>query len=110
MSPDNIREIAEQFGPAAVGTAASMLFTDGSWKKRLVQGAVGIPFSIYMAPSVGTMLARFGWPLEPEAVGALTACFGLAAVSYVFELWKQMHLGPLLRRWIAKWLGVKDDV
>ena len=39
---------------------------------------------------------------------ACAAVFGLAAVSYVFELWKQLQLGPMLREWIAKRLGVQN--
>lgn len=99
---------AANIGPALVGTAAYMLMTDGTWKKRLAQGVVGVPLSIYLAPSVGAWFERTGHPILPEAAGALTAVFGIAAISYVFEVWKHLHVGPLLRQWIIKRLGVED--
>lgn len=104
--PEGLREVVAQIGPAAVGTAASMLFTEGKLMKRLTQGLVGVPFSMYLAPSVGKLLDARGWALEPEAVGVLTAVFGIAIVSYVFELWRYMQIGPLLQEWLAKKLGV----
>ena len=109
-SPEDVKQALEQLGPAVIGTAVSMLFTDGSWKKRLFQGAVGVPFSLYMAPSVGAHLSRFGWEMQPEAVGVLTGVFGITCVSYVFELWKQLQIGPMLREWLAKRMGVNRDV
>ena len=111
-SPESLKEIVHALGPAIVGTAASMLFTEGTWKKRLAQGAVGVPFSMYMAPSVGTMLSRWDFTsgIDSFGVGVLTAVFGLAAVSYTFELWKQLQLGPMLREWVAKRLGVDRDL
>lgn len=110
LSPEDVKQFFEQLGPAAIGTAASMLFTEGRWKKRLVQGVVGVPFSMYMAPSVYALLQRGEWTrhISEPSSGVLTAVFGLAAVSYVFELWKQLQLGPMLREWIAKRLGVNN--
>lgn len=108
ITPEDVKQFLEQLGPAAIGTAVSMLFTEGRWKKRLVQGVVGVPFSMYMAPTVYAATQRWDWgqAVTPSGAGVLTAVFGLAAVSYVFELWKQMHLGPMLREWVAKRLGV----
>lgn len=105
LSIEDIKQFMEQLGPAAIGTAASMLFTEGRWKKRLVQGIVGVPFSMYMAPSVYTLLQLGDWTrhISEPSSGVLTAVFGLAAVSYVFELWKQMNLGPILRDVIVAW-------
>ena len=110
ITPEDVKQSLEQLGPAAIGTAVSMLFTEGRWKKRLVQGAVGVPFSMYMAPSVYAFAQRWDWgqAVTPSGAGVLTAVFGLAAVSYTFELWKQMQLGPMLREWIAKRLGVQN--
>ena len=110
ITPEDVKQFLEQLGPAAVGTAASMLFTVGRWKKRLVQGLIGVPFSMYTAPTVYAISQRWEWgqAVTPSGAGVLTAVFGLAAVSYVFELWKQMQLGPMLREWVAKRLGVKN--
>lgn len=110
LSPEDLKQFLEQLGPAAVGTAVSMFVTEGRWKKRLVQGIVGVPFSMYMAPSVYAFVQRWEWgqSITPSGAGVLTAVFGLAAVSYVFELWKQLQLGPMLREWISKRLGVKN--
>lgn len=110
ISPEDVKQFLEQLGPAAIGTAVSMLFTEGRWKKRLVQGVVGVPFSMYMAPSVYAATQRWDWgaAVTESGAGVLTAVFGLAAVSYTFELWKQLQLGPMLREWIAKRLGVQN--
>ena len=110
LSPEDMKQFLEQLGPAAIGTAVSMLVTEGRWQKRLAQGFVGVPFSMYLAPSVYALLQRGEWTQHVTASGAgvLTAVFGLAAVSYVFELWKQLSLGPMLREWISKRLGVKN--
>ena len=110
IAPEDVKQFLEQLGPAAIGTAVSMLVTEGRWKKRLAQGVVGIPFSMYMAPSVHALMQRGEWTqhVTPSAAGVLTAVFGLAAVSYTFELWKQMQLGPMLREWVAKRLGVQN--
>lgn len=110
ISPEDVKQFLEQLGPAAIGTAVSMLFSEGRWKKRFVQGVVGVPFSMYLAPSVHSLLQKGEWTQNVTASGAgvLTAVFGLAAVSYVFELWKQLQLGPMLREWIAKRLGVQN--
>ena len=110
ITPEDVKQFLEQLGPAAVGTAASMLFTEGRWKKRLVQGLIGVPFSMYTAPTVYAISQRWEWgqAVTPSGAGVLTAVFGLAVVSYVFELWKQMQLGPMLREWVAKRLGVKN--
>ena len=110
ITPEDVKQFLEQLGPAAVGTAASMLFTVGRWKKRLVQGLIGVPFSMYTAPTVYAISQRWEWgqAVTPSGAGVLTAVFGLAVVSYVFELWKQMQLGPMLREWVAKRLGVKN--
>lgn len=110
ISPEDVKQFMEQLGPAAIGTAVSMLVTEGRWKKRLAQGVVGIPFSMYLAPSVYALMQRWEWgqAVTPSGAGVLTAVFGLAAVSYVFELWKQLHLGPMLRERVARWLGVTD--
>lgn len=110
ITPEDVKQFLEQLGPAAIGTAVSMLVTEGRWKKRLAQGVVGVPFSMYLAPSVYALLQRWEWgqAVTPSGAGVLTAVFGLAAVSYVFELWKQMQLGPMLREWIAKRLGVAN--
>ena len=110
LSPEDMKQFLEQLGPAAVGTAVSMLVTEGRWKKRLAQGVVGVPFSMYMAPSVYSLLQKGEWTqrITEYSAGVLTAVFGLAMVSYVFELWKQMQLGPMLREWISKRLGVKN--
>ena len=114
ITPEDVKQFLEQLGPAAIGTAVSMLFTEGKWKKRLVQGIVGVPFSMYMAPTVFAATQRWEWgkAVTPSGAGVLTAVFGLAAVSYVFELWKQLQLGHMLREWVAKRLGVKnpDDI
>lgn len=108
-NPEALREVAENLGPALVGTAASMLFTDGTWKKRLAQGAIGVPFSMLMAPSVYNALQNWGATSVTETgAGVLTAVFGIAGVSYVFEVWKQLHLGTLLRQWVIKKLDVED--
>lgn len=110
ITPEDVKQFLEQLGPAAIGTAVSMLFTDGRWKKRLAQGVVGVPFSMYMAPTVYAISQRWGWgeAVTSEGAGVLTAVFGLAIVSYVFEMWKQLHLGPMLREWLAKRLGVTN--
>lgn len=110
ITPEDVKQFLEQLGPAAIGTAVSMLFTEGRWKKRLVQGIVGVPFSMYMAPTVFAATQRWEWgkAVTESGAGVLTAVFGLAAVSYVFELWKQLQLGPMLREWIAKRLGVSN--
>lgn len=110
LSPEDLKQFLEQLGPAAIGTAVSMFVTEGRWKKRLVQGIVGVPFSMYMAPSVYAILQRWEWgrSVTSEGAGVLTAVFGLAIVSYVFEMWKQLQLGPMLREWIAKRLGVAN--
>ena len=110
ITPEDVKQFLEQLGPAAVGTLVSMFVTEGRWKKRLVQGVVGVPFSMYMAPTVYAATQRWEWgqAISPSGAGVLTAVFGLAAVSYVFELWKQLQLGPMLREWIAKRLGVKN--
>lgn len=110
ITPEDVKQFMEQLGPAAIGTAVSMLVTEGRWKKRLAQGVVGVPFSMYMAPSVHAIVQRWDWgqAVTPSTAGVLTAVFGLAGVSYVFELWKQMHLGPMLRERVARWLGVTD--
>ena len=110
ITHEDVKQFLEQLGPAAIGTAVSMVVTEGRWKKRLVQGAVGVPFSMYMAPSVYAFAQRWDWgqSITPSGAGVLTAVFGLAAVSYVFELWKQLQLGPMLREWISKRLGVKN--
>lgn len=110
LSPEDIKQFLEQLGPAAIGTAVSMLFTEGRWKKRLAQGIIGVPFSMYLAPSVFALMQRWEWgkAVNETGAGVLTAVFGLAVVSYVFELWKQLQLGPMLREWVAKRLGVKN--
>lgn len=110
ISPEDVKQFLEQLGPAAVGTLVSMFVTEGRWKKRLTQGVVGVPFSMYMAPSVYSLLQKGEWTrhITEYSAGVLTAVFGLAAVSYVFELWKQLQLGPMLREWIAKRLGVQN--
>ena len=110
ITPEDVKQFLEQLGPAAVGTLVSMFVTEGRWKKRLVQGVVGVPFSMYMAPTVYAATQRWEWgqAISPSGAGVLTAVFGLAAVSYVFELWKQLQLGPMLREWIAKRLGVQN--
>lgn len=110
ITPEDVKQFLEQLGPAAIGTAVSMLFSEGRWKKRFVQGVVGVPFSMYMAPSVYSLLQKGEWTqhITEYSAGVLTAVFGLAAVSYVFELWKQLQLGPMLREWIAKRLGVQN--
>ena len=110
IAPEDVKQFLEQLGPAAIGTAVSMLVTEGRWKKRLAQGVVGIPFSMCMAPSVHALMQRGEWTqhVTPSAAGVLTAVFGLAAVSYMFELWEQMQLGPMLREWVAKRLGVAN--
>lgn len=105
--PEGWRELVEQAGPAIVGTAVSMFFTRGAFGKRLVQCAVGVPFAMYMAPSVAGQLERWGWGVGPEGAGVLTGVFGLALVSYVFELSRALNLGPMIREWIAARLGVK---
>lgn len=110
ITNEDMKQFLEQLGPAAVGTAVSMLVTEGRWKKRLAQGVVSVPFSMYMAPSVYAFAQRGDWgqSITPSGAGVLTAVFGLAAVSYVFELWKQLQLGPMLREWVAKRLGVTN--
>lgn len=110
ITPEDVKQFLEQLGPAAIGTAVSMLFSEGRWKKRFVQGVVGVPFSMYMAPSVYSLLQKGEWTqhITEYSAGVLTAVFGLAAVSYIFELWKQLQLGPMLREWIAKRLGVTN--
>lgn len=110
ITPEDVKQFLEQLGPAAIGTAVSMLFSEGRWKKRFVQGVVGVPFSMYMAPSVYSLLQKGEWTqhITEYSAGVLTAVFGLAAVSYTFELWKQLQLGPMLREWIAKRLGVQN--
>lgn len=110
LSPEDIKQFLEQLGPAAIGTAVSMLFTEGRWKKRLAQGVIGVPFSMYLAPSVFALMQRWEWgkAVNETGAGVLTAVFGLAVVSYVFELWRQLLLGPMLREWVAKRLGVKN--
>lgn len=110
LTPEEVKQFLEQLGPAAVGTAVSMFVTEGRWKKRLAQGVVGVPFSMYLAPSVYALVQRWDWgkAITPSGAGVLTAVFGLAMVSYVFELWKQLHIGPMLREWFANRLGVKN--
>lgn len=110
LSPEDIKQFLEQLGPAAIGTAVSMLFTEGRWKKRLAQGVVGVPFSMYLAPTVFAVCQKWEWgqAVTPSGAGVLTAVFGLAAVAYLFELWKQLLLGPMLRERVARWLGVSN--
>lgn len=107
--PQGTKEVIENLAPAVVGTAVSMLFTSGAWKIRLFQCAVGVPFSLLVAPSIFALSERYEWGLRPEATGVLTAVFGLALVSYAFELMRQLQLGPILNEWIRKKLGLKTD-
>ena len=102
-------EILPKLGPAMTGAAVSLLFMGGEWKNRLVQGAVGVPFAMYLAPSVDAVLDGFELTKGIDSLGAgvLTGVFGIAIVSYCFEVLKQLQVGPILREWIKSKLGVK---
>lgn len=107
--PQGGKEVMVQLGPVLVGTAVQMLFVKGAWKRRLTQGVVGVPFSFYMAPFVERVISRYGWHVTSAEAGVLTAVFGLALVSYIFEVWQQLSLGTMIRDWIANKLGVSVD-
>lgn len=102
-------DILPKLGPAMVGAATSMLFMGGEWKKRVAQGVIGVPFAMYLAPSVDAVLDGFELTRGIDSLGAgvLTGVFGIAIVSYCFEVFRQLQLGPILREWIKSKLGVK---
>lgn len=107
--PYGVHEILNKIGPAMVGTAVSMFFMGGEWKKRLAQGAIGVPFAMYLAPSVDAVLDVFELTRGIDSLGAgvITGVFGIAVVSYCFEVLRQLQLGPILREWIKNKLGIK---
>lgn len=109
--PPIAKEVFERLGPAIVGTAVSMFFTQGEWKRRLAKGAIGVPFSFYLAPSVDAILDVFPLTAGIDQLGAgvLTAVFGLALVEYIFELSRQLNLGPIIREWIKEKFGVNGE-
>lgn len=110
ISLEDFTSFFEHIGPVAVGTFVSMYFTEGKWKKKISQGAANASFGFYMSDSVYALLQSWDKTKWVTATGAcvLTVLFGVALVSYVFELWKQLLLGPMLREWVAKRLGVTN--
>lgn len=103
-------EILPKLGAAMAGAAVSMLFMGGEWKKRIAQGCVGVPFAMYLAPSVDAVLDGFELTRGIDSLGAgvLTGVFGIAVVSYCFEVLRQLQLGLILREWIRSKFAVKD--
>lgn len=108
--PEGWREMVSHVGPVVAGTAVSVFFLNGEWKRRLAQAAAAVPFSMYMAPTVYRVLHSI-WPtyVTESDAGVLTACFGLALVAFVFEVLKQLQFGPILNEWFRKVLGLKPN-
>lgn len=105
--PDGWRDVLGQLLPVLAGTAVSMFFLNGAWKRRLVQGLIGVPFGFYMAPFASRLMASWDWPITDSEAGALAGAFGIAFVSYVHEVMQQLQLGTVLREAIAARLGGK---
>lgn len=110
--PDSTVDFIKHVSPVLAGTAVSMLFMRSEWPRRIAQGCVGVPFSIYMAPFVDRVLsglmAPYGLDISPSESGVITAVFGLTIVSYLYEVFEQLQIVPILRDWIKAKLGVKD--
>ena len=99
-------EAAKHLGPILAGTAVSMLFVRGNWKKKLIQGGVGVPFAMYIAPMVDRAFDRLGWiDITASEAGVIAAVFGLTVVAYVHEVMQQLQLGQLLREWMKRKIG-----
>lgn len=105
--PDGWRELLGQLLPVLAGTAVSMFFFKGAWKRRLVQAFLGVPFGVLMAPLAARIMAKTPLPITDAEAGALAGAFGIAFVSYVHEVLQQLQLGTVLREAIAARLGGK---
>ena len=110
--PDAYCDLVKHIAPVLAGTAVSMFFMRTEWPRRIAQGVIGVPFSLYMAPFVDRVLSGFMMPydlyISPSEAGVVTAVFGLTIVSYLYEVLQQLQIGPILRDFIKNKLGVKD--
>lgn len=111
--PDSAADLVKHVAPVLVGTAVSMFFMRVAWPRRILQGFVGVPFSIYMAPFVdrvlSSMMLPHGFDISSSEAGVVTAVFGMTLVAYIYEVIQQLQIGPILREFISSRLGVKGD-
>jgi len=112
--PDTAIDLLKHAAPVLAGTAVSMFFMKSAWPRRIAQGVIGVPFSIYIAPFVDRMFDSITLPFvgvvpitESEA-GVITAVFGLSLVAYAYEVMAQLQIGAVVREWVRKKLGLKE--
>lgn len=87
-----------------LGAVTALLFMGGvPWPRRIGMVAAGSVLAYYGAPGVAAYAG-----LPDGLAGYLLGLFGMAAVSKVYATWDALELGVLLRRALAKRLGVPE--
>lgn len=100
LHPDLLKHSA---GPAGAMTA--LLFMPGvPWPRRLGMLAAGCASSLYAGPYLAQNFA-----INDGLAGYLVGLLSMAAVAKLFSTWDALDLGKLLRRWLAKRLGVSEE-
>lgn len=98
VDPNYIKHAA---GP--VGAATALLWIKDTWPRKLVMMLGGAALSLYAAPDVAAWSG-----LQQGLAGFLLGLFGMAGVAKVFSTWEALDLGALLKKFIAKRLGVPE--
>lgn len=102
--PSNLTGEGLKALPGILGSAfATMFFHEPSTPRRVGMFLAGAAVSWYGAD---WMAVRTG--MDEGFSGFLLGLFGMAIIQKIFELWTTFDLGPILRDWIRKILGLKD--
>jgi hypothetical protein len=104
MSPVNWPAEALKALPGVLGSAfATMFFNEPSKIRRVGMFLAGAVVSWYGA---AWMADKTG--MDQGFAGFLLGLFGMALIQKIFEAWKTFDLGPILRDWLRRILGLKD--
>jgi hypothetical protein len=104
MSLGNLPESALKEIPGVLGSAfATMFFNEPSKFRRVGMFLAGAVVSWYGSDWMSTKTG-----MDQGFSGFLLGLFGMTLIQKLFEVWNTFDLGPILRDWLRKILGLRD--